>query len=58
MLVWLQGEKSLSLMGGAVAAEAMEDLVYIALLVEEDHQGSRRVVEGLAIEGSPAAKKR
>ena len=43
-------------MGDPVAVEAMEDLVYIALLVEEDHRGSLRVAEALAIEESPAAE--
>lgn len=46
------------MMGGLVAAEAVEDPVYIALLVEEGHRDSRRVVEALAIEGSPAAENR
>lgn len=46
------------LMGDLVAAEEVEGPVYIALLAEEGHQCSRRVVEVLAVEGSPVAENR
>ena len=40
-----------------VAAEVVvEDLVYIVLLAEEGCRGNHRVVEALAVEGSPAAE--
>jgi hypothetical protein len=42
--------------GDLVAVEVGLDSVYIALLAEEDHRGSRRVVEALAVERNPAAK--
>jgi len=44
------------LVGDPVVAEAVEDLVYIALPAEGDHWHSRRAVEALAVEGTPVAE--
>jgi hypothetical protein len=46
-------KKSRLLVGDFVAAEVVEDLVYIDLLVEGFHRCSRRVVETLEVEGNP-----